>query len=100
MAYAVEYDAEALDDLDEVGRFWANRILDAIEKHLPREPARASRRKKLLEGVQPPWQQIGPVWQLSVGEYRVFYDVIEGERLVVVRAVRHKPPHKETDDVL
>lgn len=38
----------------------------------------------------PPWDQVGPVWQLRVGEYRVLYDVLDDEDLVVVRAVRRK----------
>jgi len=32
--------------------------------------------------------------QLRIGEYRVFYDVDEVELTVIIRAIRHKPPHK------
>jgi mRNA-degrading endonuclease RelE of RelBE toxin-antitoxin system len=38
----------------------------------------------------PPWDQVRPVWELKVGEYRVFYDVDEGRALVIVQAVRRK----------
>jgi len=41
-----------------------------------------------------------PVWQLRVGEYRVFYDVDREEMAVYVRAVRLKPPHKTTEEIL
>jgi mRNA-degrading endonuclease RelE of RelBE toxin-antitoxin system len=37
---------------------------------------------------------------LRVGEYRVFYDVQEQARLVTVRAIRLKPPHKTTKVIL
>jgi hypothetical protein len=35
-----------------------------------------------------------------VGSYRVFYDVDETVRIVYVRAVREKPPHADTEDIL
>jgi mRNA-degrading endonuclease RelE of RelBE toxin-antitoxin system len=54
----------------------------------------------LLRGLHPPWQHLEPVWELRVGEYRVFYDVDEASKLVMVRAVRHKPPHATTEEIL
>ena len=53
----------------------------------------------MLETLEP-WDQLGPVWQLSVGDFRVFYDVVEDDRLVIVRAVRRKPAHRTTDEIL
>jgi mRNA-degrading endonuclease RelE of RelBE toxin-antitoxin system len=41
-----------------------------------------------------------PMWELRIGKYRVFYDVNEEEQCVVIRAVREKPPHQTTEDVL
>jgi len=41
-----------------------------------------------------------PIWELRVGEFRVFYDVDEEAQTVFVRAVRHKPPHKTTEEIL
>jgi mRNA-degrading endonuclease RelE of RelBE toxin-antitoxin system len=37
---------------------------------------------------------------LRVGNFRVFYDVDEAGQTVFIRAVREKPPHAETEDVL
>lgn len=59
-----------------------------------------TRNRKLLPGPQPPWDQELPIWELRVGEYRVFYDVQEQARLVTVRAIRLKPPHKTTEEIL
>jgi len=56
--------------------------------------------KKILRGVTPPWEHVEPVWELRVDEYRVFYDTDETTRQVTVRAIRHKPPHKTTEDIL
>ncbi len=43
---------------------------------------------------------VPPIWELRVGEFRIFYDVAEEERKVYVRAVRRKPPHKTTEETL
>jgi mRNA-degrading endonuclease RelE of RelBE toxin-antitoxin system len=50
--------------------------------------------------VVPPWEHEAPVWQLRVGGYRVFYDVSEAASVVTVRAIRYKPPHKTTEEIL
>jgi mRNA interferase RelE/StbE len=58
-------------------------ILDAMETHLRHEPERVSRsRIKRLRGMQ------DATYRLRVGEYRVFYDVVEDG--VIVNAILHK----------
>lgn len=59
-----------------------------------------TRNRKLLVGLRPPWDQELPVWELRVGDYRVFYDVQEQPSLVTVRAIRFKLPHKTTEEIL
>ena len=54
----------------------------------------------MLVGLVPPWEHEPPIWELRVGEYRAFYDVDEGESNVFVRPIRHKPPHKRTEEIL
>ena len=34
-----------------------------------------------------------PVWELRVGDHRVFYDVDAEILVVIVRAIRRKPSH-------
>jgi hypothetical protein len=41
----------------------------------------------------------GPIRELRGDEYRVFYDTDETAGQVTVRATRHKPPHKTTEDI-
>jgi len=53
-----------------------------------------------LENLTPPWQTVEPIWELRVGEYRVFYDVSLTESIVYVRAVRNKPRETKTEDIL
>jgi mRNA-degrading endonuclease RelE of RelBE toxin-antitoxin system len=75
-------------------------LLDEIAQHLSHEPNRETRNKKILRGLTPPWEHVEPVWELRVAEYRVFYDVDEAAGEVIVRAVRRKPPHKTTEEIL
>ena len=59
-----------------------------------------TRNRKMLVGLVPPWEHVLPVWGLRIGEYRVFYDINDKAKLVIVRAIRHKLPHKATGEVL
>jgi mRNA-degrading endonuclease RelE of RelBE toxin-antitoxin system len=68
---------------------------------------RAHDRKYLLDRIEaqlthavPPWEHLEPIWELRVGEYRVFYDVDEAAAVVKVCAIRHRPPHKTTEEIL
>jgi mRNA-degrading endonuclease RelE of RelBE toxin-antitoxin system len=94
--FAVEVHEAAFAELEALRRYDRNRILDEIEEQLTQGPNTV----KILEAFEPPWDQLGPVWQLSVGDFRVFYDVVEPNRLVIVRAVRKKPAHRSTDQIL
>jgi hypothetical protein len=47
----------------------------------------------------PPWDSVHPVWQLRVGDFRVFYDVDEAQQTVIVRAIRRKGS-KTTEEIL
>lgn len=76
------------------------RILDAMEEQLSHEPNVVTKNRKILVKLIPPFEAVLPVWELRVGDYRVFYDVAEEEEAVYVRAVRHKPPHKTTEEIL
>jgi mRNA-degrading endonuclease RelE of RelBE toxin-antitoxin system len=98
--YKTEIGDGALEDLGKLRAFEGRKILDAIEEQLKHEPTMTTRHRKLLPGLEPPFEAVPPIWELSVGEYRVFYDVNEDEKKVNVRAVRHKPPHKTTEEIL
>ena len=78
-----------------VGNYWTRSTDNSRTK-----PARETRNRKILRGLTPPWEHLPPVWELRVNEYRVFYDVDEAAGQVVVRAVRRKPPHKTTEEIL
>ena len=87
-------------DLKRLRAYDRKGIVDAIETQLPEEPNKPSRNRKLLVNMIPPWTSELPVWELRVGEYRIFYDVSEEDGVVFVRAVRQKPPGKTTEEIL
>ena len=87
-------------DLKRISVFYRKQILEAIDKQLVHSPDSEIRNRKLLANLVPPWEGIEPVWELRVGEYRVFYDVSHDDETVYVRAVRRKPLGKKTEDIL
>jgi len=87
-------------DLRALPAYQRRRILDAVESQLTRQPTVPSRHRKLLRGLVPPWTAEPPIWELRVGEYRVFYDVAAEADVVYLRAVRRKPPHRTTEEIL
>ena len=98
--YEIKYAEGVAADLANVLAHERARILDSIEEQLTYEPTRRTRNRKILVGLVPPWEHVEPIWELRVGEYRVFYDVDEEASVVTIRAVRHKPPHKTTEEIL
>ncbi len=98
--FFVDYASGVAQDLAGLRAFERARVLDQIEEQLAEQPTQETRNKKLLPGLKPPWDHELPVWELRVGEYRVFYDVNDTERQVTVRAIRRKPPHATTEEIL
>lgn len=98
--YTIEYAEDVADDLADIRAYERSQILDRVEEQLAHEPTRQTRNKKMLMGLTPPWEHVDPVWELRVRQYRVFYDVDEALKVVVVRAIRYKPSHKTTEEIL
>jgi mRNA-degrading endonuclease RelE of RelBE toxin-antitoxin system len=98
--YEVKYAEDVSKDLKELTAFKRTEILDRIDQELVNEPTRETRNKKVLADVEPPWPFKEPLRELRVGDYRVFYDVDLHASQVVVRAIRHKPAHKTTKEIL
>ena len=97
---ALRFATSVATDLKRIRAFDRSRIIESMESQLLEEPTTPTRHRKLLVNLVPPWSGELPVWELRVGEYRIFYDVSEDEELVYVRAVRKKPPEKRTEEIL
>jgi mRNA-degrading endonuclease RelE of RelBE toxin-antitoxin system len=79
--------------------FDQRRIVEEIERELTHQPNVRTRRRKCLESLAPGFEHVPPVWQLRVGDFRVFYDIDLPASQVHVRAVRRKEPTQRTDDI-
>jgi mRNA-degrading endonuclease RelE of RelBE toxin-antitoxin system len=90
----------AIAALDALRAFERGTIIDAIESMLRHDPLKVTRNRKPLFGVAANFEYVPPMWELKVGQYRMFYDVNEEMRVVYVRAVRFKPPHRMTQEIL
>ncbi|NUO80823.1 type II toxin-antitoxin system RelE/ParE family toxin [candidate division KSB1 bacterium] len=98
--YEIEYAEGTSDDLKNMHAQERKHILDKIDEQLSHEPATRTRNRKPLFELKPSWEHLQPVWELRVGEFRVFYDIDEVATLVTIRVIRHKPPHKTTEEIL
>jgi mRNA-degrading endonuclease RelE of RelBE toxin-antitoxin system len=98
--YDIRYAEDVANDLKRLRAAQRTQILDSIEAQLTYQPTEQTRNRKILVGLVPPWEHEEPVWQLSIGQFRVFYDVDETAAVVTIRAIRHKPPHKTTEEIV
>ncbi len=98
--FGLEFSAGVKEDFKRLRAYDRRIILEAIERQLRYAPHVETKTRKRLRNLAPPFEAIPPIWQLRVGAFRVFYDVNEEERRVAVRAVRRKPVHLNTEEIL
>lgn len=89
---------DAIDELQETPVFYRRQIEAAIRNQLRSDPLKITRNKKCLRSVVPQFEYEPPLWELRVGDFRVFYDI--EETVITIRAIRKKPPSKRTEEVL
>jgi mRNA-degrading endonuclease RelE of RelBE toxin-antitoxin system len=100
MVYRIEICDLAESELTFIRAFDRRRIVDEMRGQLTHQPAVTARNRKRLDAAVPHFEHTPPVWELRVGEYRVFYDVDEANLVVYVRAVRRKQQGETTEDVI
>lgn len=88
MKFTIEITEEAIEDLEYFDKATRVMILDAIERQLGDQPLQETRNRKPLR----PGSQFN--WELRIGSYRVFYDVVEATVVVSVVAVGYKDRNK------
>jgi len=98
--YEIRFSKGVESDLKRVRVHDRRRILASIESQLTHQPNAPTKNRKILMDLTPEWESSPPIWELRVGEYRVFYDVDEDKEHVYVRAIRRKLPHRRTEDIL
>lgn len=82
--FEIELSQRAWDNLEQLRKRDQQIILDRIEAQLSHEPDKPTRnRKKLADNLLAPWE-------LRAGEFRIFYDIVPAESLVVILAIGRK----------
>ena len=94
--YTLKFAREAADEIEALRPFDQRRILDALQD-LRRAPFQAARNRKQLLDVE---AERAPLWELRIGEYRVFYDVDEEQQHVVIVLSVRKKGRKTTKEIL
>lgn len=89
----------AAKEIESLRTYDQRRLLDQIEVQLSQQPNVPTRRRKCLIGLAPEFEHLLPVWELRVGQFRVFYDIDGSSATVYVRAVRRKEPDSRTKDI-
>ena len=85
MKYQIVLAEQAVQDFRQLSARDRSTIREALERHLSDQPAKESRSGiKRLRGI------VRPQYRLRVGDFRVFYDVVEDavEVLTIVPKVR------------
>jgi mRNA-degrading endonuclease RelE of RelBE toxin-antitoxin system len=82
--YRIELTPEAIDDLALLRPFDQRRIVSEIEAQLAHEPVSETRHRKRLRPNRL------AEWELRVGAFRVYYDVLTTDGAVKVVAVGRK----------
>ena len=99
MAFVIKFPGSAAAELKSIRVFDQRRILDEIENQLRDQPTVATRNRKCLGDFVPGFAHDPPVWELRVGDFRVFYDVDEEAEVVNVGAIREKARGQATEDI-
>ena len=96
----LEFSEGVKEDLEGLRAYDVRILLEAIKTQLTHAPNIETKNRKLLHNLVPPFEAIPPIWQLRVGDFRIFYDVNEAEQRVYIRAIRRKPSHLKTKEIL
>lgn len=98
--YTIRFALGVLRDLKRLSAYRRTILFEAIDTQLAHEPTAQTKNRKLLVNLVPPWDAVAPIWELRVGEYRVFYDVSAEGKTVYIRAIRRKPTGSRTEEIL
>ncbi len=84
MSYNIEFTDSAVDDIRPFKKNEQILIIDGISKQLQSEPLKAARNRKPLRPNDL------STWELRVDRFRIFYDVSEETKIVLIKAIGWK----------
>ncbi len=82
--FLIEFTVEALEDLRALRRYDHQIIVAAIEEQLSYQADQETRNRKRLRP--------NPLaeWEMRVGDFRVFYDIVAENIIVKIKAIAYK----------
>jgi mRNA-degrading endonuclease RelE of RelBE toxin-antitoxin system len=100
VAYRIEFTDLAEGELKDIRVFERRQIADAIDEQLSHQPNVETKNHKQLKCIVPAFEHVPPMWELRVGNYRIFYDVDDEAKVVYVWAVRLKEHGQTTEEII
>ena len=100
MPFQIEITDLAETELMAIRVFDRRTIVDKVREQLTHQPTEETRNRKRLDSAAPVFDHVPPVWELRVGDYRVFYYVDARSQIVFIRAVRFKRQGQTTEDLI
>lgn len=100
MPFKIEITDLAESELMAIHVFDRRTIVDKVREQLTHQPTEETRNRKRLNSAVPAFDHVPPVWELRVGDYRVFYDVDATSQTAFIRAVRLKRRGQTTEDLI
>mgnify|MGYP001588091135 CR=1 FL=1 len=88
--YRIDYSPEAMDHLEGLTARQSTAVLDTVLRQLSHQPTTATRNRKLLRA-----NDLAP-WELRIGDLRVYYEVMEPKRVVLIKGVGVKDRQRVT----
>ncbi len=98
--YEIEIVPDALFELNKVPVFYRRAIEQAVDSELAHTPNQETKNRKCLHGLVPGFEYEEPLWELRVGDWRVFYDMDEEGKKVIIRGVRFKKSGRTTKEIV
>ena len=81
MSYTVLWSERTKDDLSSLGKTERDRIVKKVEMHLAKDP---------ISLGKPLTANLSGMYRYRIGDYRIIYEIIKNELVVIVVRVGHR----------
>ncbi len=98
--YTIDFSTLFQGQIQQIRAFDRRQILQKIEEQLHFQPFLPTRNRKILIGAVARFEHEPPIWELRIGQFRVYYDIDDDRGIVHVRAMREKRPTHTTEQLL
>ena len=90
MPYEIRFEPDARQHLRGMSAYDRAIVVAAIDVQLTHTPAEETRHRKQIDA------SLLGTWELRVGDFRVFYDVLESEAVLLIHAIGVKSHNRLT----